>query len=511
VLLHPTSLPGPHGIGTLGAGARTFLDWLSEAGIGLWQVLPLVPPGAGSSPYSTQAAFAGNPWILDLESLVQDGLLSRTELDSPGFDPDRVDYGRVCDFKGPRLDRAADRLMSGARPDLSEELERFRADNPWVEDAALFMALHDVEQGRPWWLWPAPLRDRTPQALGDAREELRETLNRVVALQYLFFRQWRQVREHAHLRGVHIIGDMPIYVDRDSADVWAHRDLFQLEADGRPRAQSGVPPDYFSPSGQLWGNPVYDWEALSNDGYGWWIDRLRRALSQVDLIRLDHFRGFASYWAVPMDAPDARTGRWVPGPGKVLFDRLREALGPLPLVAEDLGIIDGAVHALRRSIGLPGMRVLQFAFGEGSDHPFLPHNHEPHTVVYTGTHDNDTTLGWYRRAPEPVRDHVRRYLGCDGHDVVWDLIRVALASVADTAIVPMQDILVLDERSRMNQPGVAEGNWTWRVRVEAFHADLAGRLRSLCELYSRGPTMALQAPVARPGPDAQSQGKASRH
>lgn len=488
VLLHPTSLPGPHGIGTLGAGATAFLDWLAQAGIGLWQVLPLVPPGAGSSPYSTQAAFAANPWLLDLDLLAQDGLLSSPELDSPGFDPDQVDYDRACDFKGPRLDRAADRLLTGTRPDLTEELESFRTTHPWVEDAALFTALREIEQGRPWWRWPAPLRDRAPEAMAEVRADLHAAVDRAVALQFLFVRQWRRLREHAHRRGVHILGDLPIYVDRDSADVWAHRGLFQLTPTGMPRVQTGVPPDYFSPAGQLWGNPIYDWEALAASGYAWWIERLRRSLEQVDLVRLDHFRGFASYWEVPANAPDARIGRWVPGPGRDLFDAFRLALGALPLVAEDLGIIDQAVHTLRESVGLPGMRVLQFAFGEGNNHAFLPHNFDSHTVAYTGTHDNDTTLGWYQHAPERVRDHVRRYLGRDGHDVVWDLIRALFSSVADTAIIPMQDILVLDERSRMNRPGVAEGNWRWRVRIEAFHADLAGRLRALGDLYARGPT-----------------------
>jgi 4-alpha-glucanotransferase len=474
-------------MGDLGAGAYRFVDWLFEAGIGLWQVLPLVPPGAGNSPYSTFAALAGNPWLLDLEALVRDGLLDRADGSAPGFDPDHVDYLAVCDFKTPRLEKAADRLIAGAAPALREPFERFRKEAQWAVEAGRFAVLRSLERQRPWWQWPAPLRDRDPAALRSAWQELRAELEREIALQFLFERQWRALRDHCRARGVRLLGDVPIYVDRDSADVWAHREQFQLAPDGRPTVQAGVPPDYFSETGQLWGNPIYDWARMAADGFSWWIQRLGRALEQVDLVRVDHFRGISAYWEVPGDAEDAREGRWVDGPGKPLLDALRQALGGLPLVAEDLGDIDEAVHELRDAAGLPGMKVLQFAFGQRADHPFLPHNYEPHCVVYPGTHDNDTALGWWRSVPEPVRDHVRRYLARDGSDVVWDLIRLSLSSVADTAVIPMQDLLVLDSGARMNRPGLGEGNWTWRVRREAFNSELAARLREPVSLYGRLP------------------------
>ncbi len=488
ILLHPTSLPGPHGIGGLGRDARRFVDWLQEAGVSLWQVLPLVPPGGGDSPYSTCAALAGNPWLIDLETLHEDGLLQDGDLDGPTFDPDRVDYRAVCDHKEPRLAKAAARLHRGAAPHLRAEFEAFRATSRWAVDAAEFAAVRRLERHRPWWQWPATLRDREPAALERARQEVREEIDREVALQFLFDRQWTALRAYCRERGVRLLGDVPIYVDRDSVDVWANRDQFQLGPDGTPRVQAGVPPDYFSETGQLWGNPIYDWKRVAADGFRWWIQRLTRALGQVDRVRLDHFRGFAAYWEVPAGAEDARPGRWVPGPGLALFDAVRQALGELPLVAEDLGDIDAPVHALREATGLPGMKVLHFAFGQGADHAFLPHNFEPHCVVYTGTHDNDTTLGWWQHADDRIRDHVRRYVARDGHDVVWDLIRLALQSVADTAVIPLQDLLTLDSGSRMNRPGQAEGNWAWRVRAEAFNPALAGRFRELVSLYHRLPS-----------------------
>ncbi|MFH2006645.1 MAG: 4-alpha-glucanotransferase [bacterium] len=486
LLLHPTSLPGAHGIGDLGEHAYRFVDWLAASGFSLWQVLPLVPPGAGSSPYSTYSALSGNPWLISLERLREDDLLDAQDLNAPELPPDRVDDSSVCDFKAPRLEKAAQRLLAGVNPPLRDELEAFREREQWVEEAALFAALRAVERQRPWWSWPAELRDRGSGAVADARRELRVEIDREVALQWIFDRQWQALREHCTARGVRILGDVPIYVDRDSVDVWAHRDQFQLDRTGQPEVIAGVPPDYFSETGQLWGNPIYDWERMQADGYGWWLQRLRRALAQTDLVRFDHFRGFAAYWAVPPGAQDARPGRWVEGPGAEFFGAVRAALGELPLVAEDLGEIDQPVHELRDEVGLPGMKVLQFAFGAQNDHPFLPHTYGPHCVAYTGTHDNDTTRGWWESADERIRDHVRRYLGSDGHDVVWDLIRLVLASVADTAVVPMQDLLALDSDSRMNRPGLALGNWSWRVRANAFNDELGGRIRALCALYGRG-------------------------
>ena len=425
VLLHPTSLPGPHGVGALGDEAERFLDWLVDAGVRCWQILPLVPPGSADSPYSSGSAFAGSPWLIDLHRLGADGWLDAADLTGgPEGAPDRVDFAAMQAFQGPRLRRAADRLRQ-AHP---EALTAFSEAHPWVADAALFRALESRGEAlgagpRAWWDWAPPLRDREAHALEAARAALAEPIEREVALQSLFEDQWARVHEASRARGIEVLGDLPIYVDGNSADVWAHRELFDLDPVGRPREVAGVPPDAFSETGQLWGNPLYRWDVLAQRGYDWWVARMRRALSLADRVRVDHFRAFAAYWAVPADAPDARGGRWVPGPGRGLFDALRQALGALPILAEDLGTIDEAVHRLRADAGLPGMRVLQFAFGGGAEDHHLPHNHTADSAVYTGTHDNDTTLGWWRAAPEHTRDHLRRYFGVDGHDVVWDLVR----------------------------------------------------------------------------------------
>ena len=485
ILLHPTCLPGPSGVGDLGEGAFRFVDWLADCGISLWQLLPLVPPGAGNSPYSSYSALSGNPWLIDLRGLLADGLLEEHDLTFGGFHPDAVDYMAMCDVKVARLEKAADRLLAGTNPDLVEPFDAFRQDAAWAEEAALFASLHQVERQQPWWQWPTELRNRNPRALAVAREELADEINRDVALQFLFERQWQSLRAHCQHRGVRLMGDIPIYVDRDSVDVWAHPEQFRLNGDGNPEVVAGVPPDYFSETGQLWGNPIYDWERMAADDWTWWRQRIRRALSQTDLVRLDHFRGFSSYWEVPADAPDARSGRWVKGPGSDFFTAMREGLGDLPLVAEDLGQIDQRVHDLRDEVGLPGMKVLQFAFGGSADHPFLPHTYPRHCVAYTGTHDNNTTLGWWQAADERIRDHARQYLATDGHDIVWDLIRLCFSSVADTAVIPLQDVLVLDQHSRMNQPGKARDNWAWRVRAEAFNHEVGTRLRTLCERYGR--------------------------
>jgi len=488
ILLHPTSLPGPHGIGDLGAGARRFIDWLADAGVSLWQILPLVPPGPGESPYATLAAFAGNPWLIDLHTLAADGLLDPAELKAPDFPLDQVDPVAMKAFKGPRLARAADALVDGANAELKRELEAFRASHDWVEEAATFIALKAAHNGSAWWAWPVGLRDRDPDALTEAQAKLAREIDREVALQFLFDHQWKALRAYAAERHVRTIGDIPIYVDRDSADVWANREQFRLDETGAPLAVAGVPPDFFSDSGQLWGNPLYDWDHMATDGHAWWSRRLKRARELTDYVRLDHFRGFAAFWEVPAGATDARSGRWVEGPGRALFDDLEKALGELPIIAEDLGVIDAPVEALRDEIGLPGMRVLQFAFGETPDHAFLPHNYVEHAVAYTATHDNDTTLGWWQDTSVQVRDHVRRYLAVSGQDIVWDMIRAVLSSVASMAIVPLQDVLCLDGRSRMNRPGTSSGNWGWRVRAQAFNGPLASRMRGLCTLYGRTPS-----------------------
>ncbi len=491
ILLHPTSLPSPHGIGDLGAGARHFIDWLHAAGMTRWQILPLVPPGPGFSPYATVSSLATNLLLIDLRTLAAWGLLDEREFGHPRFSHDVVDPEAVSHFKRPLLDRAAERFLSA--PDhpllaaLHADFRAFRERADWLPDVALYLAIREDRESLPWWEWPEPLKARDPDAIAEERTRLGRQIQRLEALHFFFEKQWMDLHAHAAARGVRIIGDVPIYVDLDSADVWADRSIFQLDADGRPAFVAGVPPDFFSKTGQRWGNPLFDWAALARTGHAFWVRRIRRLMELVDVVRLDHFRGFSAYWAIPADAPDARAGRWEEGPGRALFDDLEAALGPVEIIAEDLGVIDDAVEALRDDLKLPGMRILQFAFGERHDHPFLPHNHRPRAVVYTATHDNDTTLGWWLGTTEVVRDHVRRYLGVSGHDIVWDFIRAALASVAGTAIIPLQDVLCLDGRSRMNTPGTSEGNWRWRVRVEAFNAPLAQRLRGLATLYGRVP------------------------
>ncbi len=486
ILLHPTSLPGPHGIGSLGEEARGFIDWLVECGASLWQVLPLVPPGAGWSPYATTACMAGNPWLIDLRRLVAEGLLGADVLRRAErvahFGLDHVDFEAMVAFKEPLLRQATAALS--AAPAVAEA---FVESTPWVGDAALFAALKSAHGGRPWWEWEPALRDRDPAALKAARARLADEIAHHVGLQLLFERQWAEVRGYAAARGVRIMGDLPIYVDRDSVDVWAAREEFQLDPSGAPTAVAGVPPDYFSETGQLWGNPLYDWDRMEAGGYGWWARRLTRAFEQVDVARLDHFRAFASYWAVEPDAADARSGRWVPGPGAGFFAAIRAALGPVPIVAEDLGMLTDDVHELRDALGLPGMAILHFAFGGKADNAYLPHNQRTHGVVYSGTHDNDTSVGWWRAASERERDHLRCYLAADGRDVAWTLIRAALSSVSHTAVVPLQDLLALPSDARMNTPGVGEGNWGWRVRVQAFNAGPARRFRSLVELFGRLP------------------------
>jgi 4-alpha-glucanotransferase len=491
VLLHPPCLPGAHGIGDLGAGARRFVDWLASAGVSLWQVLPLVPPGGGDSPYATWSALAGNRWLVSLDALGEVGLLAPDAVPAPLPMTSRIDYAAMQAVKGPALAAAAARLCADGRHALAPSFERFRAEATWAAEAALFAVIRSHHGDRPWWEWDAALRDREPKALAAARGHFAEGMDAEMAVLFLFEHQWAEVRGYCRAKGVRLMGDMPIYVDADSVDVWSNQGEFQLDQRGRSTGVAGVPPDYFSEKGQLWGNPLYDWERMASGGFRWWIARVRRALEHTDLVRMDHFRGFANYWEVEPDAKDARSGRWRPGPGLAFFTELERALGGrLPIVAEDLGIIDEPVRELRRRAGLPGMRVLQFAFGGGADNPYLPHHHERHSVVYTGTHDNDTTAGWWRAADRGVRDHFRRYYGRAHADVASDvvvhyLVRTALASVAHTAIVPMQDVLGLGSEGRLNTPGEAAGNWTWRATPDAFAPERAAWLRELVALYGR--------------------------
>lgn len=488
ILLHPTSLPGPYGIGELGPAAYRWVDWLSESGCKLWQILPLGPTGYGDSPYQCFSAFAGNPYLVSIDLLLRDGLLMAEDLaDMPAWDPEQVDFGRLFHWKPPLLAKAYRRFIANPGP-ASARFAAFRAENAfWLDDYALFMALKEAHGGGSWDGWPAALRQRQPEALEQARRDLAEAIEQVAFVQFLFFEQWQELRRYAHQRGLKIIGDIPIFVAYDSADVWAHPDLFYLDERGRPSVVAGVPPDYFSPTGQLWGNPLYRWEVHRASGYAWWLDRIRFTLQAVDIVRIDHFRGFAGYWEIPGDAETAVNGRWVPGPGADFFNVIQGRLGDLPIIAEDLGEITPDVIALRDQFNLPGMKILQFAFS-GPDNPFLPHHYVPNSVVYTGTHDNDTARGWFEKATEAEKEFARRYFQrdwSDGREFAWHLIRVAWASVSTFALAPMQDFLTLGSEARFNYPSRLGGNWSWRMREEALTPELQARIRELNWLYSR--------------------------
>ncbi len=498
ILLHPTSLPGPYGIGDIGPQALRWIDFLAESGCGLWQVLPLGPTGYGDSPYQCFSAFAGNPYLISPEALEQDGLLTAQDLqDHPQFSSehgkgeDRVDYGVVIKWKIDLLSRAFYHFQTNASHQsemhrLRESFTEYRVQQAeWLDDFALFMALKDAHQGASWNFWETPLKQRDPNALQAAKNDLQEAVDRHAFWQFLFFRQWEVVRAYARTRNIMLIGDAPIFVAHDSADVWGHQELFYLDDHHRPKVQAGVPPDYFSPTGQLWGNPLYRWRIHKASEYAWWIARLRMVLSQVDLLRLDHFRGFVGYWEVPGRAKTAEKGRWVKAPGMDFLRALRGGLGELPIIAEDLGVITPDVVQLRETYGLPGMKIMQFAFGGDAKDPFLPHNYPVHCVVYTGTHDNDTARGWYERVPENEKSYYRRYLGRDGSNVSWDMIRACWASVAEYALAPMQDFLALGNEARMNYPGNPSGNWTWRMTAQDASPQLMQRIRDFNEWYDR--------------------------
>jgi 4-alpha-glucanotransferase len=505
LLLHLTSLPGGHGIGDLGREAYRFVDLLAEAGQSLWQVLPLGPPGVTGSPYDARSAFAGNPLLISLDRLAEEGLLAPEDLlDTPLDGDGPVDFAAVERLKTDRLRRAFARFDPRAHRGF--DLFRRRAVS-WLGDFTLFMALRE-RHGSPWTGWPRPLARHDETAVARARGELAREIRFHAFVQWAFHEQWQALRRYAHGRGIQILGDMPIFVTHDSADVWAHQGIFRLDGAGQPTVVAGVPPDYFSSTGQRWGNPLYRWEAIVRRGFDWWIERFRWTLAMVDLVRVDHFRGFEACWEVPAAAETAERGRWVASPGEKLFAAVRAALGAVPVVAEDLGLITPEVEALRDSLDIPGMKVLQFAFGGEADNPYLPHTFQPRCVVYTGTHDNDTTRGWYDGAGPAVQDHVRRYLGVDGHDIVWDMIRLAQASVAETAVVPVQDVLGLDSTARMNTPALPDGNWTWRLAPFALAPHHVERLRDLTALYGRLPApgparLAVRGPDPRPhSPDA---------
>ena len=475
VLLHPTSLPGPREHGDLGAEAHRFIDFLADAGVGVWQMLPLGPTHDDGSPYQCLSVHAGNPELISIQALVDDGWAPP--------DAVRSDRGQV-------LATASQAFASSPGTASLEQQAEYRAflsaEAHWLEDYALFVALRQAHQLQGWNQWPQPLRDREPTALAAARDQHATMVERVRFAQFLFHRQWSALHEYARQRGVRMFGDLPIFVAQDSADVWSHPQQFLLDPHGVPRVVAGVPPDYFSETGQRWGNPLYDWAVMATDGYQWWRDRLRGQLRMFDLVRIDHFRGFESYWEIPGDADTAINGRWMPGPGDALFQAISDDLGsPLPLVAEDLGVITPEVEALRDRWQLPGMKILQFAFDGSPGNPYLPHRHIHLSVVYTGTHDNDTSLGWYNGLDPATRERVNNYLGRPGELWPWPLVRSAFASVACLAVVPMQDLLGLGSEHRMNVPGVPDGNWKWRFQWDAVTPELQTLLRDMLHLYGR--------------------------
>jgi 4-alpha-glucanotransferase len=488
VLLHPTCLPSRFGIGDLGRAAVEYVHWLADAGVGWWQVLPLHPPGPGHSPYSATSSFAGNELMISPRRLAEDGLLADNDL--TGLEPlssEWVDFPAVVHLKSRLVASAFQQHQRQRRMDLLQDLAAFREDNGhWLEDFAVFEALKRAHGGRPWYDWPRPLAFREPQAIEHWAADHRDQLEQVIFGQFLFFRQWTELRSVAAREGVSILGDVPIFVALDSADVWAHPELFLLDDERHPTVVGGAPPDYFSATGQLWGNPLYDWSRMAEDGYAWWIARLRHELELADAVRIDHFRGFAAHWEVPADHDVATNGRWVEGPGRRFFDALTEALGGLPLVAEDLGEITQDVVDLRKGLGLPGMAILQFAFNPHDRSLFLPYRLEPDLVVYTGTHDNNTSVGWFLEdATEEERRFVKSYCGTDGSEVHWDLTRLAMGSVSNLAVVPHQDLAGLGSDCRMNTPAVAEGNWTFRVTPWMLAPEIQQRLAEMITTYGR--------------------------
>jgi 4-alpha-glucanotransferase len=499
ILLHPTCLPNSYGIGDFGPAVFEFLDFLKDAGQKLWQVLPLNPTGYGDSPFQCFSASAGNHLLISLEKLQRDGIIEASDIrDKPDFPQDSVDFGRVIHWKNRLLTKAAERFLENARGKDRPAFEDFCAKNTsWLPDYALFMACKQEHGGLAWNQWPSEISQRTPTGLKAARDRLKDEIRTVQYWQFEFFRQWKEVQSYAHKLGLRIVGDLPIYVALDSADVWTNPQYFQLSADGEPVQIAGVPPDYFSATGQCWGNPIYRWDRLEQTGYRWWIERFRAALELYDAVRIDHFRGFEAYWQIPSGETTAINGRWVKGPGGDFFAALEREFGDLPIIAENLGVITPEVESIRSRFRFPGMAILQFAFGNDPQGPsFRPHNYSRELAAYTGTHDNDTTVGWWNssgasdstRTPEDVaKEHAfaRAYLNLSDEPIHWVMIRTILSSIADLAITPLQDVLGVGSEARMNLPGTAKGNWRWRFRPEALTSEHAKRLREMVELYDR--------------------------
>lgn len=493
VLLHITSLPSAHGIGDLGAKAFEFVDFLAAAGQKHWQVLPLEQTGYGDSPYSSYSAFAGNIYFVSLDKLVNDGFLSAEDLqNAPEFPAERVDYGAAIGFKLEKLRMAFENFRKTDDETLAAEFHKFCDENGfWLEDYALFRALKLSGGHNAWWDWDESVRKREPEALEAAKKELDDEIFAQKFYQFEFFKQWGELRRYANEKGITMIGDMAIYISRDSADVWCNPQEFKLNEDASPKVVAGVPPDSFSPTGQLWGSPIYDWDVMRQNGFRWWVSRFAAMLRTFDIVRIDHFIGFTRAWEVPGKDKTAEHGQWAQVPGKELFSIIANSLGQVPMIVEDLGEVTPEVEELRDSFELPGMRIMQFAFGGGSDNLHRPFNYTKNSVVYTGTHDSDTVVGWWKARrrkkdgnPEEV-EFTQRYLRTDGKEIHWDFIRAALASTANTAIIPLQDILGLDNKARMNLPGSLKGNWQWRVREGQATAAMAERLRELTELYGR--------------------------
>lgn len=498
ILLHPTSLPGKYGVGDLGDAAYAFIDFLAAGKQTLWQVLPLGPTGYGDSPYQCFSAFAGNTLLISPDLLLEDHLLDKKDLALlPTFNDDRVDFGAAIEFKNKLLRQAFENFRRTTEVSLRGGFETFcQHSAAWLGDYALYRAMKDARDGAAWNKWEAPILKREPAALAAAREHLRDEIDAHKFYQYLFFKQWGALKAYCKEQRIQIVGDIPIFVAHDSADVWTNPQLFKLNEDGSPQVVAGVPPDYFSATGQLWGNPLYNWEAMRAENFRWWIERVKAMLNEVDILRIDHFRGFAASWEIPGGDKTAEHGRWVQAPGRELFTAIKRTLGELPIIAEDLGVITPDVEALRDDFAFPGMRILQFAFGGDSKNIDLPHNYHRNVVVYTGTHDNDTTVGWFKSAAgagstrdavqiERERKFCLHYLNSDGTEINWDFIRAVLASVANTAIIPLQDVLGLGNDARMNLPASMNGNWNWRYRADALTDTIRDRLKDLTELYGR--------------------------
>ncbi|MBF1336439.1 MAG: 4-alpha-glucanotransferase [Leptotrichia sp.] len=489
ILFHPTSLPGKYGIGTLGKEAYAFIDFLKKSRQKLWQIFPLGPTGYGDSPYQSFSSFAGNPYLIDFDLLIEAHLLSEEDLRDVFFgdNEEYIDYGAIYNQKYPLLRKAYENFKSSDNHEMRENLEHFKRENAsWLNDYSLYISLKNHFNGLPWNEWAHDIKNREHGAMEHYKNELADDIEYHNFIQFLFFKQWGDVKRYANENGIKIIGDIPIFVAADSSDAWANPEIFLFDEERKPVKVAGVPPDYFSATGQLWGNPLYNWQKLKETNYSWWVERVRANLSTCDIIRIDHFRGFEAYWAVPYGDDTAINGQWEPGPGIDLFNAIKSQLGELPIIAEDLGLMTQGVIDLREATGFPGMKILGFAFDSGEENDYLPHTYTKNCVVYTGTHDNDTLIGWFQKAKEEDRQFARDYLNSRSDDEIhWDAIRGAWSSVANMAISPVQDFLGLGSEARINTPGVAAGNWQWRLRHGVLTDELAERIAKLTRVYSR--------------------------